>query len=285
MISIQQFRSSVGRFEASRHREAKVYKSENKVRKETRTAIKIVIFYLLTMAAVMSGLNLEVHQSPVKMIIKYQVFKTKEVSSPEKFQVTSKSLNKMAHITNGNRRDNGHPISLCYWNKGSANLENRKESIAEIIQDHKPHVLGIGEAQYRRNSDISKVQQPEYQLHLGPCLDSMGVCRVAVYTHNSLVVQRRRDLEDPREPILCLQLGLPRQKKILVLCGYRQWKIPGAGQDSGSIAAQVTRWDRMLIVWENAIEEDKETIMMMDANLNSNSWTMLDKLPNNHYDV
>ena len=114
--------------------------------------------------------------------------------------------------------------------------------------------MGIGEAQYKETHDIAKVQQPEYSLHLGPCLESLGVSRVAVYTHNSLMVVRRRDLEDTREPVVCMQLGLPNQKKILLLCGYRQWKIPGTGQEnSRSIRAQEERWNRMLETWNKAI--------------------------------
>ena len=146
--------------------------------------------------------------------------------------------------------------------------------------------MGIGEAQYKETHDIAKVQQPEYSLHLGPCLESLGVSRVAVYTHNSLMVVRRRDLEDTREPVVCLQLGLPNQKKILLLCGYRQWKIPGTGQEnSRSIRAQEERWNRMLETWNKAIGEEKETVMLMDANINSMNWTVLDSLPNNHYDL
>ena len=41
----------------------------------------------------------------------------------------------------------------------------------------------------------------------------------------------------------------------------------------------------MLEIWNKAIDEEKETIMMMDANINSNNWTQLETLPNDHYDV
>ena len=41
----------------------------------------------------------------------------------------------------------------------------------------------------------------------------------------------------------------------------------------------------MLDIWNKALQEDKETIMMMDANINSNNWTQLENLPTDHYDV
>ena len=41
----------------------------------------------------------------------------------------------------------------------------------------------------------------------------------------------------------------------------------------------------MLGTWNNAMEEDKETVMVIDANINSINWTELDSLPSSHYDV
>ena len=41
----------------------------------------------------------------------------------------------------------------------------------------------------------------------------------------------------------------------------------------------------MLETWHKALGEEKETVMMMDANLNSMNWTILDSLPNYHYDI
>ena len=41
----------------------------------------------------------------------------------------------------------------------------------------------------------------------------------------------------------------------------------------------------MLDIWNEAMKEDKETVIMMDANINSTTWTQLDNLPTDHYDV
>ena len=50
----------------------------------------------------------------------------------------------------------------------------------------------------------------------------MLVSRVVVYTHNSLVVRRRYDLEDENISSIWLEVGLPRKKKILVCNAYRE---------------------------------------------------------------
>ena len=286
MISLQQYRSSIGKFRTPSHREAKIVGLERKVKRKAGNAVVLLLLYLILVAGGIRCLNQETKlKKEQESGTQYQYMKQIELYATVKYYQTSKSRNKIMHIQNGNRGEKGHPMTIGYWNKGSADLENRTESKAEIVQDYKPHVLGIGEAQFKQGSDLAKVQHPGYSLHLGPCLDTLGVCRVAVYTSNSLMVERRRDLEDAREPVVCLQLGLPHQKKILLLCGYRQWKVPGAGEESRGIQAQHQRWKNMLDIWDNAMKENKETIMMMVANLNSINWTHLDSLPAVHYDV
>ena len=47
MISLQQYRSSIGRFRTLSHREAKVVGIERKVKREARTAVLVLLFYLL----------------------------------------------------------------------------------------------------------------------------------------------------------------------------------------------------------------------------------------------
>ena len=164
----------------------------------------------------------------------------KEVSNKIPYLVSRKVTNKEAHTKYGNIAGQGKPIRICYWNKASSFLSNKKDDIAEIINTHKPLVLGLGEAQFKQGQNIEEVQQPGYTLHMDSCQDSPGVSRCAVYTHNSLVVKRQDDLENKEIATVWLQLGLPNQKGILVMCG-----LPGR-PDSGSVAAQRERWGKLI---------------------------------------
>ena len=201
--------------------------------------------------------------------------------------LSSKVTNRAAHAVNGNQASRGKPITLCYWNKGSSFLLNKQEDISDIINTYKPLVLGLGEAQYKKDHSLAEVQQPGFTLHLDSCQDSLGVSRCAVYTHNSLVVKRRDDLEDKGIATVWLQLGLPHQKGILVMCGYRQWRLPGqpdGGTASGTVPAQRERWARILSQWEKALSESREVICLMDANIDALTWTCED-LPAGHSNV
>ena len=51
------------------------------------------------------------------------------------------------------------------------------------------------------------------------------------------------------------------------------------GQDdgtSGTVMAQMTRWSILLNMWEKALLEGKEVILIMDANLDFCKWTKND---------
>jgi hypothetical protein len=178
--------------------------------------------------------------------------------------------NKMAHITNGNRGQRGRGITCVYWNKGPSFLCNKQLDIETILETHKPHVLGLGEANVRYDHNLQDVQLPGYTLHLDSSIDnpSLGMARVAVYTHNALRVKRRTDLEDDTIAAIWLECGLPNQQGVLICVGYRQWRLLGqTDSTSASVQEQLNRWSVFLEKWEAALQENKEVVVTLDANL------------------
>ena len=111
--------------------------------------------------------------------------------------------------------------------------------------------------------------------------DDTGIARVVVYTHSSLVVKRREDLENESVAAVWLEVGLPRQRKILVATMYREWQLLNqADQTSKSVPAQLERWSSFLAIWETALMEGKEVIVMGDINLDFLKWTKTNLPPN-----
>ena len=196
-------------------------------------------------------------------------------------RLTSRHRNFLAKMINGNRGSRGAGIKLLHWNKGPAFLHNKHDEIETIIAGHHPHVLGLSEANLRNDHDLNLVQHENYDLHLSPTSNNpaLNTSRVVVYTHQSLVVKRRADLEDNRISAIWLEVGLPHKKKILVCQGYREWKYLGQDDSSsGTVRAQFERWSIFLNLWQQALLEDKEVIVMMDANIDFLKWTK-DDLP------
>ena len=191
--------------------------------------------------------------------------------------LTQKQRNKAAHIKNGNRTlARGKPMTTLYWNKGNSHFWRKMPDITTLVAQHRPHIFGLAEANVTSNHDQKDIQIPGYTLHLPTSIssDTLGhVARVVVYTQKSITVKRRPDLEENDLQLICLEAGLPGKRKSLYMVGYRQWQLAGQpDRSSGTVTAQAERWDRLLSRWEAALQEGKEVITIMDANLDALTW-------------
>ena len=187
-------------------------------------------------------------------------------------------------MIHGNRARRGRGIKLLHWNKGSSFLYNKHNEIENIIGGHTPHVLGLSEANFKSTHDLNSVQHQNYSLHTCTTLDNpaLGISRVVVYTHQSLVVELRHDLEDNTISAIWLELGLPyltRRRLLFVM-----------HTGNGSILVSRAVGQVLLLLSFNAgvffwtcgksMQEGKEVLVMMDANLDFLKWTK-DDLPAN----
>ena len=190
--------------------------------------------------------------------------------------LSARTRNSLVKAENGNRGQRGKGIKIVAWNKGNSLLQNKHSEIQTIIASHHPHILGLSEANYMMNTDPRTVQHDDYILHTAPTLDNpvLGVSRVVVYTHSSIIVKRRPDLEDSSLSAIWLEVGMPRQKKILVCNIYREWQYmgQGPGNQSGNLTAQSGRWSMFLDKWEAALRENREVIVLGDINLDFLKW-------------
>ena len=67
---------------------------------------------------------------------------------------------------------------------------------------------------------------------------------------------------------------MPRKRKILMCHAYREWKyLYQEDNSSGTVPAQLERWNQLLNQWERALGEDKEVILAMDANIDFLKWS------------
>ena len=189
--------------------------------------------------------------------------------------LTRRQKNSKIKRENGNRGQRGRGIKIIAWNKGNSHLQNKHPEIESIIAGHQPHILGLSEANLHKTTDPRLVQHQDYQLHTAPTMDTMGISRVVVYSHSSLVVKRRSDLEDTSLSAIWLEVGLPRQKKILICNIYREWQLMSQGplNQTGSVAAQLNRWVLFLDKWEAALGEGREVIVLGDINLDFLKWS------------
>ena len=286
-ISLQVYRCRIGTFKArvvqSKSRAFEVQLGGSKV-----GAIFTVIILLAVTAPIQHNSNPNYQMSGNIVQLSRSLNLSSQIENVSKCQhdphrLGSKFWNFYAKITNGNRGSRGSGIKLLHWNKGPSFLHNKKNDIEGIIASHHPHVLGLSEANLSIDHDLNQVQYTDYNLHISPTASNpnLKLSRVVAYTHKSLIVKRRSDLEDSRVSAIWLEVGLPNKKKIIVCQAYREWRYVGQ-QDtlSSTVDAQFQRWSIFLALWEKALLEGKEVVVMMDANLDFLKWTRED-LPSN----
>ena len=101
-------------------------------------------------------------------------------------------------MLNGNRGQRGNGINCIYWNKVSSFLKNKCHEIKNLINVHKPHILGLGEANFKDGHRVEDVSIEGYNIHIDSAVHSSelgNLARVVVFTHELLRVHRRHDLE------------------------------------------------------------------------------------------
>ena len=281
MISIEQYRASLGSFHQKISRKGRLSDQCRRFLSleinQALSALKITFrgFFIMgiLLSNVLSGPAPAAHHQ--HDLYGQTVGKVLQLQ-PDLGQVKilpSEDNNFLARYTYGNRRQNG--MKIVHWNKGSSYLENKRDEIETLIDKYHPHILGLSEANLFSHHDVSKVQFPGYTLHTCPTIHNpdLAVSRVVVYTHSSLRVKVRPDLMDSSVSAVWLEVGLPNRKKILVCNIYREWGyLRQQDKSSHTIAAQLSRWQTFLTLWERALTEDKEVIVTGDVNIDCFKW-------------
>ena len=54
-------------------------------------------------------------------------------------------------MINGNGREKG--IKILHWNKGPSYLQNKVTQLETIIESHRPHILGLSEANLKSEQE------------------------------------------------------------------------------------------------------------------------------------
>ena len=135
--------------------------------------------------------------------------------------------------------------------------------------------MGISESNFRSEHEKNDVRIEDYNIYVAKTLENplLNISRVIVYVHKDVIVKVRHDLMNDSFSSIWLELGLPKQKKILVCNIYREWQyLNQEDNTSSTVNAQLLRWISFIEQWEQAISEGKEIHCQGDFNLNCVNW-------------
>ena len=186
--------------------------------------------------------------------------------------ISNKKKNKLVRAKNGNRQNRG--IKLAHWNAGSAHLKNKMHEIEQVVAENRPHILGISEANLKKEHNIDEVQLQDYDLIVSKTMDNnqLEVSRVVCYKHQSIVAEVRDDLMDEEFSSIWVEIGMPGKKKFLLCQLYRDWRYLGQvdrGIYSNRTQEQLRRWTIFLDQWDQAIAADKRRVYLSKIKVRS----------------
>ena len=224
-ISVECYRQRIGCFKNS----FKTSKVENVNRKSSKKRNFGFLFKCLLLFAVVNSLATVKSQYTSSSLPRTSttistllIRKTLNYTQSGSCQVIDHNF--IAKITNGNRRSNG--IKICQWNAGGGFLSSKQPELHNIVAGYRPHVPGVTESSFKKIHEKEDVEIQDYNLFFSSTLNNpnLAISRACVYVHKDLKVKVRDDLMNDKFSSVWLELGKPRQKKLLVCIVYREWQ-------------------------------------------------------------
>ena len=176
--------------------------------------------------------------------------------------------NKMLKIINGNIRK--FKLKLVTWNKATKNHHNNQNVLDSILTKYKPHILNLCEANLKTNIHSIHNSVINYKIEVTKQSDASNMSRSCLLIHNNVDYIRRFDLEDNDTSNIWIEIKNKR-KNILIMGVYRQWKLTKNVNlpKSHNSSQQKVRLIKTLNKWQQALTENKNCIVMMDSNIDT----------------
>ena len=238
---------------------------------------------LIGFACLFSSVEISVKQNfkPVNICCRHDQIITGKRLGIQGFNINS--VNKICHILNGNR-NNLKGYKIAAWNCGRGLMSNngiksvKVTDIKLFIQNYNPGCFGIIESDihgpnstsnrtttFTKDDILDQLQIQGYSIFLPDTWDYYSQARLVVFVREDLKVYKRQNPDYIRDlPSITLEVGHGRERKSLVNFYYREW-TGGISGDSSQVA-QLDRFTRQVDYWRNLKRENRDLILIGDAN-------------------
>ena len=179
---------------------------------------------------------------------------------------TVSDFNQMMRSINGNGKKKRLVIGHQNLRGGHMVSEGKLTQVETIITTTQPDVLGISEPElYSHMLTECTIDGYEWQ-----CKEDSP--RINVLVNSNLDYRRRKDLE--RKDIAAIWIEIsPKNKKPVLICQmYREWRLLGGGEESGSKEENFARWKTFVEVLKLVAATKQEFHLLGDMNLNRDRW-------------
>ena len=134
---------------------------------------------------------------------------------------TKKMINKMQHLTNGN-------IKFLHLNKGNSNISTKITLIQDLVNQENPSLISLNESNVELNqaNQTNPLKEYKFEHKILKINQTNGTkARTSLDIHLKHDYERMYDLETNLNSIIWIKLNLKKQKPILIMSGYRQYKL------------------------------------------------------------
>ena len=184
---------------------------------------------------------------------------------------SSKDFNKRVRARNGNQTNQ---LRIAHWNIGAKLWNNKIEQIEMVLEDLKPDLLYISEANLWKDLPDGDRVIPGHKLFYPKTMSSMEHARLVLIAKDSIEVNILQDYMDDEIPSIWCKIG-SKKKGITVGGFYREYTQLGTEheQDNPQIRQQKqeARWDKWMTQWKLA-SRVANCYVIGDLNLDYLKW-------------
>ena len=182
----------------------------------------------------------------------------------------------MVKMTHGNGKFKKN-LSAIHWNMGAKSWERKSLEIEAVIQEYKPDLFAISEANMKLSLTVQEKNIQGYSMILPRTTEVQNHARLVLLVKEGLEVQLLPDLMDTTVAAIWIKICSRGRKSVTVGFVYREHQFIWQDQpnDSSTLQNQILRWNMFVEKWKQAAR-GADVILLGDLNLDYVKWAQPD---------
>ena len=200
------------------------------------------------------------------------LYRTVQFRKDGRTEETHKKMNKLQKIRNGNRVEQ---LKIIHWNLGSKLWCNKLEDIELLLNEFKPDLCYISEANLWNGLDHHEREILGHEIIYPNTMERLGHARIILLVREGISVVKLNQYMESDTATIWVRVGSSKKKNIIVGGIYRQHRVLGVTDKEASRLElkleQEERWKRVVKHWK-AASNNAKCITMGDINLDYKRW-------------
>ena len=183
-----------------------------------------------------------------------------------------KKINKLQHIMNGNLKNT---LKVIHWNLGSKKWNRKLVEIGNLLDEHKPDLCYISEANLWEDLDSHERELPGHHLVLPNTMEYTKHARLVLIVKDGIDVVKLNQYMDRDISTIWVKVGKNGRKGLRIGGIYREHSVLGITDRNETwqvLQEQMEdRWRRIVTKWE-AAGNGTNCVVVGDLNLDQVKW-------------